>query len=370
MNTSGPVSVDHFFDTSVKEFQTELAAVEALSRQDSSPESNDILDQLTTAIHRSREACRDFGTQLQGSPDVLKQAQQTFREAIAPWFDQSWFMHRARVKPRGYPGDYQTLTGIYDQIPKSKGFGGYLDRYFLESDLARAVRGRLRDVQQFLIEEISERTEPISVLDVASGPGREYSKGFPPPRVPVSLHCVDTDLEALEFLNSHIDPALSRSVDVTSHRYNALKMSSVKANLETFGECDIIYSVGLCDYIPDRHMIKILQGWRESIAPGGVIYVAFKDATQYVAAEYQWHVDWFFFERTEADCRDLFAAAGYDVGGINMFRDDTGIIMNFVARDAALKHRRVDGAESVRKPHFASTSTPAANRVADRSAAE
>ena len=287
-----------------------------------------------------------MGIFLQNDPVALKKAQQEFREKIAPWFDQSWFMQRAKEKPRGYPGDYETLTGIYEQKPKTTGFGGYLDRYFLESDLARAVRGRLEGIQKFLIRETLNRAERVSILDVASGPGREYAVGFTSAQAGISLKCVDTDEQALEYLKSHVDPSLLDSGDLSCYRYNALKMSSAKANLETFGECDIIYSVGLCDYIPDRYLIKILQGWRESVSPTGIVYVAFKDATQYVAAEYQWHVDWFFYERTESDCRELFAAAGYNVDKLEMFRDETNIIMNFVAREPALSRSRLDSSQT------------------------
>lgn len=346
---------DAFFSDSVRRFTSALASIEAEIAPDEEPHSDAILARLTTAIHRSRDACRAVEAEL--PQERIKPAQERFRSEIAPWFDQSWFMQRAKAKPRGYPGDFETLIGIYEERPRSKGFGGYLDRYFLESDLARAVRGRLDDIRRFLIRETLHRSERVSILDVASGPGREYAVGFLSARAGISLKCVDTDDQALEYLRTHIDPSLRDSVDLSCFRYNALKMSSARANVETFGECDIIYSVGLCDYIPDRYMVRILEGWRESVSPGGIVYVAFKDARRYVAAEYQWHVDWFFYERTEADCRRLFASAGYDVDRMEMFRDETGIIMNFVARAPALRRSRLDEAATIARPNFAGSPT-------------
>ena len=339
-----------YFDQDVHDFKAALGAIEAQIGPDDEPVSEEILADLTDAIHRSREACKEISLGL--SAEELKPAQARFREEIAPWFDQSWFMHRAKQKPRGYPGDYETLMGIYEEKPRSKGFGGYLDRYFLQSDLARAVRGRLDDIRRFLIRETLHRADRVSILDIASGPGREYAVGFRSSSAGISLKCIDTDEQALEYLRTNIDPTLNGLLDLSCFRYNALKMSSARANVETFGECDIIYSVGLCDYIPDRYLIRILEGWRESVAPGGTIYVAFKDSKTYVAAEYQWHVDWFFYERTEADCRDLFFKAGYDVDHMEMFRDQTGIIMNFVARAPALRRTRVDHAANALRPNF------------------
>ena len=134
--------------------------------------------------------------------------------------------------------------------------------------------------------------------------------------------------------------------------YNALKMASAKSNIEKFGKPDIIYSVGLCDYIPDRYLIRILQGWAESVDENGIVYVAFKDCLKYYPAEYQWHVDWHFYERTEEDCWKLFKDAGYATEEMEMTRDETGIIMNFVARQKAIPHRRFDAAEKLRGPHI------------------
>ena len=107
-------------------------------------------------------------------------------------------------------------------------------------------------------------------------------------------------------------------------------MTSAVVNVERFGRSDLIYSVGLCDYIPDKYLIPMLEGWRGSLSPGGTVYVAFKDCKRYTTPEYQWLVDWFFLQRTEEECRHLFAAAGYDMDELEMSRDETGIIINFV----------------------------------------
>jgi hypothetical protein len=86
----------------------------------------------------------------------------------------------------------------------------------------------------------------------------------------------------------------------------------------------------------------MLQGWRGSLSPGGTVYVAFKDSRRYTTPEYQWLVDWFFLQRTEEECRNLFVAAGYDMDELEMVRDETGIIINFIARSKVPAFVRVD----------------------------
>jgi hypothetical protein len=104
--------------------------------------------------------------------------------------------------------------------------------------------------------------------------------------------------------------------------------------------------VGLCDYLSDRVLIPILKAWRESLAEGGVVYVAFKDAERYETPEYQWLVDWYFLQRTEPDCRRLFAEAGYDMQRLALRRDITGVILNYAGGDRVPAEHRIDQAET------------------------
>lgn len=326
-------AVERFFSHNVKEFQSQLNQIEADAQRLDPLESQDLLDRFTEAFHQSRADCRDLEAQLGDDSRLIAECQRRFRQELAPWFDQSWFFDRAKKKPRGYPGDYLMLTALYDEQVKSEtGLGIVMDRYFLQADLARAVRTRLAAVKQFLIDEFQKRSEPVRVLNVASGPGREFSSGFERLPVPVTMTCLDTDQDALDYLASHVGNDVARQIDFHCVCYNALKTTSGEKNIKSFGHSDIIYSVGLCDYIPDRYMIRILEGWRNSVRENGVVYVAFKDSRCYAAAEYQWHADWHFYQRTEEDCRQLFAQAGYDMEQLQMTRDESGIIMNFVCR--------------------------------------
>lgn len=343
--------IDSFLSVDVRAFTDALASLERRIPAGQIPQDDEFLRELTVAFHRSRDACEAAEIAIGANTELLKEMQSKFRDAIAPWFDQSWFMQRAKVKPRGYPGDYLMLSSIYDGETKSTGIGGYLDLYFLNTDLARGVCTRLANVKQFIQEEAASRSARFSVLNVACGPGREYTHDFVAPEG-MTLTCVDSDDTALEYLRENVSAENASSLDLNCVNYNALKMTSSQKNIERFGEVDMIYSVGLCDYIPDRYMIRMLNGWRETVGENGVVYVAFKDFLKYYPAEYQWHVDWYFYQRTEGDCRKLFADAGYNVDEMEMFRDSSGVIMNFIAREPAIARNRFHAAEGLRGPHI------------------
>src|SRR5205085_10142 len=156
--------IDSFFGEQVPQFTRALERF----RQQADAADHATLDQLTTAltqaINDSLAQCAGLEHQLEEYPKLLKTVQIRYREAIWPWFGLSWFMCRALSKPRGYPGDYELLTGIYNGDAKSSGLGGCLDRYFLRTTLARAVVARMQSVHSFLLDEIGRRSGNVHVL--------------------------------------------------------------------------------------------------------------------------------------------------------------------------------------------------------------
>ena len=88
-------NLEEFFSSDVTRFTESLSAIEADIDPEGPPDSEEVLQQLIEAIHASREACRLAGMELYQDPDRLKASQARFRDTIAPWFDQSWFMRHA-----------------------------------------------------------------------------------------------------------------------------------------------------------------------------------------------------------------------------------------------------------------------------------
>ncbi len=343
-------SIDRFHSEQLPEFVQSLNQLERSIDPAEEPVCETTLERISRCINDSLEVCRALDRELQAEgPVVLKEMQTRYREEIYPAMSKSWVWHRSTTKPRGYPGDYQLLSAIYDGQAKSLGFGGYVDRYLLNFTLGRAVVARMWSARRFLIDELARRSGDLAILNVASGACREYMGGFDTRSDrTVRLTCVDNDSEALEFAQSQTAAPLDKS-SITARfiRYNALRMTSASANVRQFGKSDIIYSIGLCDYIPDEYLIPMLKGWRESLNDSGVVYVAFKDALQYDKVEYQWLMDWYFFQRTEDDFLRLFREAGYDISQIESSRDATGVIINYACRTAPTTIARIDEAQQV-----------------------
>ena len=108
---------------------------------------------------------------------------------IAPWFDRSWLMH-AKFKPKGYPR--LTILTRSTTVPKSPGIGGYLDPYFLNTQL-KGRTGLVVGGPEFSSAN-SGGAAAKSRLNVACGRAasiRRISNFRRPPRIT----CLDSDEE-------------------------------------------------------------------------------------------------------------------------------------------------------------------------------
>jgi extracellular factor (EF) 3-hydroxypalmitic acid methyl ester biosynthesis protein len=359
--------VDRFFSHDVPAFINSLAEVDARLDPTAEPRMDDNYRTIVEAIERSCEACRRMDALLANEPERLKEVQAKFREMVSPSIERSWFIERGRRKPRGYPGDHELLTAIYEDVPRARGYSGYMDLFFLNTTLAHAIRERLRYAKSFLIEELGRRHGDVSILNVACGPVREYEGGVEhPDDARIRITCIDADREALDYVESRAKTPGMRDLNIECVCYNAIRTSSASGNIRRFGQPDILYSIGLCDYIPDKYLVPMLQGWRETIRDGGVVYVAFKDSRRYSPTVYQWHIDWYFLQRTEEDCRSLFERAGYDMYGLKMTRDATGSIINFMGSNKKPAIIRIDRPEPRVAEPLAPMVRPSVQEIAQR----
>lgn len=346
--------LQEFFQKDVGSLKTNL---EALSREiapQEEPLNSSHLERIAELLLKSCDDCRRVEEDLAGHIDAIAPVQEAFRKETEPWFSQSWIANRAQTKPTGFPGDCMMLATIYDELVPTRGLGGYLDACLLTLPLGIAVKERMKTAQAFLTQEVSWREGDVRILDIASGPCREFLNWTDQPEESrVLLTCLDTDQEALAYVSQNVVPTATGIEKIRLERYNALRTKSATATERNFGRFDILYSVGLADYIPDEPLISMLEGWRESVDEGGIVYVAFKDARRYDKTPYQWHLDWHFLQRTEEDCRQLLSAAGFDAATIEMERDASDIIIHFFCPIGTPAYTRVDAAEpAVRAPRL------------------
>ena len=319
------LSADEDLQRHAAEFLGDLERIEKKCAHSTFDEST--LTDLSASIQRMSRHCKAYEEAVSFDIERIRAAQADFRKRTDHHFLKSYFMLRSRTWPMGYPGDYETLEGIYRNGPMSTGIGYYLDLHFLKTTLATAVRERKDLMREILKEEIQLRKAP-AILNLACGSCREIVEiASLIQHADATLMCVDIDPNALDFAANRFAHAKLPSSMVQFRKYNAIKMINAERNQKEFGLQDIIYSIGLFDYLDDNVLIRLLGALYESLRPGGVLITSFKDRTRYETYEYHWFVDWSsFLQRTEADVRALFDAARIPSSPLSMSRIPNGAV--------------------------------------------
>ncbi len=181
-----------------------------------------------------------------------------------------------------------------------------------------------------LKDELVKRHEP-SILNIACGACRELV-GIVPEIIDsaAKVICVDSDNDALNYAQGRLADAGLRE-NIEFYKYNALRLFDYEMSVEQFGKQDIIYSVGLFDYLPSDFLVKMFRTLYKMLNPGGRFIPAFKDSQRYRSQYYHWLVDWDgFLQRKEGDFKKILADAGIPSTSIAEVRDKTGIIVFYL----------------------------------------
>lgn len=316
----------------VVRFNSKLEAIEG-RRLSTDSCMDSILHDLSEAISEMSTACEEFEKSSRADAQLVKELQKQVRRETDRFFLQSRLMRHARTWPRGYPGDFEILEDIYDNVSKSDGIGDCLDRYFLSTILARAVQGRKETMRGILKSELEARSG-LNILNVACGSCREIVELAQEVRSSgAKMICIDADPAAVEYSRGRLAGVGLGQDIVDVRRYNALKMVSHDKNLSEFGMQDIVYSIGFFDYLRDDILIAIISSLYRLVNPGGKLIAAFKDSRRYKTQEYHWLVDWSsFLQRTEDEQRSLIARAGIPTAMVSTLREAGGVVLFFIAK--------------------------------------
>src|SRR6187401_3092589 len=132
------------------------------------------------------------------------------------WLSRGWLQNRARDKPRGYAGDYEMLSRIYEQTICEDPLGRLFDRYFQRQAAPQAVRNRMQLMRQWILATLSanvvDEGGPTKVAIVGSAFGLEVRDAIRSAddkmRQKAQLCLLDVDPAALEFAREQLTPLL------------------------------------------------------------------------------------------------------------------------------------------------------------------
>jgi SAM-dependent methyltransferase len=266
-------------------------------------------------------------------PGVIERIKDSFRSLVSSWIFKSPGSYRCLEKPKGYPGDYETLEIIYDRkvLSEARDLGYYFDMYFLNNPYAEAVRKRKDKLKDILANYIARSERPLKVLNLACGGCKELRDicSERPERVigkDVSFYCLDWDAEALDFSRDQLGGAPG-NFNISFVRENILSFIRRTGFFDENGQMDVIYSIGLADYFRDRILRAMMHSAYKGLKPGGRFIIAHKDKEiSFSHVPPEWFGDWTFYQRNEQDLYSLINETGLDWSEIKIDRDETGDI--------------------------------------------
>lgn len=306
----------------ISTYTSDLSEIEDRQRSLGNETNLNLQGLVNESTDKIEEACFNFETQFTGDPKELAEIKKQFRTHIQPWYCKSWLMTQATTKPKRFPGDFKLLERIYDNMPvlsgtdgNSQGVGIYLDRWFLDSHLAQAVRSRKDYMKDYLASRLERQNEqPFHILNLASGPCREWQEL--PENLDlngVKLTGVDIDKEALEYTELKLNSMTDRGLELNVSEDNILKMALRKSELvkEKYGLQDLVYSIGLFDYLPDNMLVRVVSRGYDLLKQNGKMVLAFKDKEMYKTTRYDWMTDWIFQPRNETSITQFLQNNGF-----------------------------------------------------------
>ena len=266
------------------------------------------------AAHKKRSciATSKFGdfysTVTENFPDVdsASAALRSMIKDFATLIDQSPFMSRCLRKPQGYAGDYQMMNYMYDnQIFDSQTNMGKLLNYYLFSNPAsNAVRNRAKIIQG-LIQQRAKIHTKLEITSIACGPSREVAGTLA--LLKDNTHVknivwtlVDQDKDALANARTNI-PSDKR---LKLKFINGGVIDFLKKSID-LGQQDVLYSLGLFDYLEDRVAITLISRLYAFLKPGGLMFIGNFDVSNPTRALMEGLMEWFLIHRTEEEMLNL-----------------------------------------------------------------
>ena len=254
----------------------------------------------------------EFFLTLLGDQLLAKEMRQMFRD-FGRCYYQSEIIAHARNKPRGYPGDFEMMNHVYNNVTISRSVvGKYFDRYHLNMGYAQAVRGRKNKMVRLLKSVLdSHNDSSLRILNLPCGPARDVQEFVAlnclREDVAVEVLCVDSDLEALAFAKSAVKN-VPENIDVEFKQGNILSyIRKPQLHFSELGKFDLVYSIGLADYLPDRMLQNMIAFSWKLLKDEGFLVYAFKieERDRFAPVPPSWGCDWAFVSRSMSDALNV-----------------------------------------------------------------
>ncbi len=283
-----------------------------------------ILQEWRNLWHRANELVEP----LEHRPEAKLAAKRFTESVLTPEFMDGAIWRRSYEKPLGYPGDFEVMNYVYRWRPEGQtSFARLVHRLGLE--VGEFIASRMVGIQQSIARELNAKPggEPLSVVNLGAGPAQEVANTLKMPKLArrVDFALVDQDLSALSYAYAQAYPQALRSAGAATLRCLHVSFTELLRSGTLFkrlGQADMIYSIGLLDYLTQRRAKRLVCDLFEQLKPGGLLVVAnMRKWPGSIMWPLEYVADWSLVYRTENEMRDL--AEGLGPASVEITTDET-----------------------------------------------
>lgn len=252
------------------------------------------------------------------------------QEMLLPLIRRAVNGYRWFSKPRGYAGDFLTIARMYDDIAEGATIvDALVDRCFLNVPAVRAVQNRRALLGDEIRAAVWRNGDGITrIASLACGPAREVFDLAGSIATPFVATLLDLDDAALAHCAEHRCRLGIAESSIQLVEANLMHIALGQRPLE-LADQDLVYSIGLIDYLGDALVVKLLDYIHTTLRPGGRTIVGNFHTRNPTKAFMDHVLEWKLIHRSEDDMRRLFAASAfgsctritYEAQRINLFSE-------------------------------------------------
>ena len=263
-----------------------------------------------------------------------------FQRYLHPLLLLSPFINRAYSKPLGFPGDYQMMNMIYGDHDQGESFFAFLlNRYSCRLTAARAVAGRVPYLIRRIdhtIDRVLRKKEDVSIASIGAGPAGEIQELIQTNSKSDQCHVslVDMIPEALSYCQEKmfdLKMATGSRIQVDFLNRSVRDLIRSPYALDSLMNRDLIYAIGLFDYLPFQVAKHVVQKLYRLLSEGGELIIGNFDISNDSRYYMEYAAEWFLLYRSEDEMIDLAEGLPAD-SQISIERDESGAQLYLVIR--------------------------------------
>ncbi|MEM8608613.1 MAG: hypothetical protein AAGF92_16030 [Myxococcota bacterium] len=254
-------------------------------------------------------------------PAVLKAGRAVAEAFVTPYLIEAPVLRQTFDKPFGYPGDFVLMQYYFDNaFVGDSAFGMVFHKTTCEHPLAVGVRTRA----QWVADRIAERAKqvngsgPVRVLSLGCGVAPEVAmvhreRGVPTSAVEWTL--IDQEDRALAAAHRNARAGIPEGEAPPNIRCLNVSFSRLFRGEEDpglWGPQDIMFAMGLFDYLPTGGAQMLLAAMYGLVQPGGNVYIGNASGPNDYFWELELALRWTLLYRGEGEMGALAAGLPAD----------------------------------------------------------